>query len=33
MGEQVADIDVQRVIYAMTRRTSDDYLGFVSLAL
>ena len=31
MGEQVADIDVQRVIYAMTHRTSDDYLGFVSL--
>lgn len=31
MSEHIADTDVQKVIYAMTRRTSDDYLEFVSL--
>lgn len=31
MGEHIADTDVQRVVYALTRRSSDDYLQFVSL--
>jgi hypothetical protein len=31
MGEHVDDLDVQRVIYAMTHRTKDDHVEFVSL--
>lgn len=31
MGEQISDIDLQRVIYAMSRRQRDDYPEFVRL--
>lgn len=31
MGEHVDDLDVQRVICAMTHRTKDDHVEFVSL--
>lgn len=31
IGEDIADVDVQRVIYAMLHRQRDDYLEFVSL--